>query len=88
MHYEYCKEKNIGIVRVAINDKGQGWDFDDSPVKKLGNHGLLTINGISPVPVSDPIPEGGGGAGESLADFWLHITQLKKSNSMQKRLLE
>jgi len=41
-------------------------------VKKLGNHGLLTINGISPVPVCDSIPVGGGG-GESLADFWLHI---------------
>lgn len=73
MHYEYCKEKNIGIVRVAINDKGQGWDFDDISVKKFGNHGLLTMNGNSPVPVSDPIPEGGGD-GESLADFCLHIT--------------
>lgn len=72
MHYcKYCKEKKISIVIVAINDKGQEWDLDECPEKKLGNHGLLTISGISPDPVSDPIPEGGGG--ESLADFWLHI---------------
>jgi len=35
--------------------------FDEIPVKKLENHGLLIINGISPVTVSDPFPEGGGG---------------------------
>ena len=38
----------------------------------LENHGESTIVGISPVPVSDPIAVGGG-VGEPLADFWLHI---------------
>lgn len=54
----------------------------ESPVKKLENHGLLTIIGISPVPVSDPIADGGGG--DPLADFWLHIN--KKILRLQKRI--
>lgn len=65
LHYEYCKERKISIVRVAINEDGQDWDLDECPVKTLGNHGLSTAIGTSPVPVSDPI----AGGGESLAGF-------------------